>query len=299
MARVWRVPDQLNRRRWLRNLALFPTREYILDASRLTDSSMRDYVQTINRAKPRLLQGYVGGLDHLACFVERENMEVQSFQGVWTTSAPLSEIQRKRIGSVFGAPVYNQYGSCEILYMAAQCRARGALHRVHDVCHIEFLDEHEQPVPAEQVGEIAVTDLENHVFPLIRYRIGDMGRELPGVCACGVTLPLMDAVRGRISDNLSMPDGSTLSGEYLTTVFDDFPDSVQAFQIVQRADHSLLVRFVAVSDRSETNAALGAVCRELRHKTNGQVAVTVEEVEAIHHDRGKTRFVLSELANAT
>jgi hypothetical protein len=35
-----------------------------------------------------------------------------------------------------------------------------------------------------------------------------------------------------------------LSGDYLTTIFDAYPDAVQSFRVIQRKDDSILVEYV-------------------------------------------------------
>ena len=118
-----------------------------------------------------------------------------------------------------------------------------------------------RPCSLGQRGDITVTDLENYVFPLIRYRIGDRGCALSYQCSCGVNLPLMDSVKGRTTDNLPLPDGSVLSGEYLTTIFDDFPDAVHAFSVHQKKDFSIVVSYVPNNNRIDKNNTIDIMHR--------------------------------------
>ena len=54
---------------------------------------------------------------------------------------------------------------------------------------IEFVDEAGEYVSSGEQGEIVVTGFLNHVMPLIRYRIGDVGVPTDEKCACGRSWP--------------------------------------------------------------------------------------------------------------
>ena len=277
-------------------IAWYPTRKLRLDASRMTPRTVTVFLGKFNRLHPPLLQGYVGAIHHLALFIEENKVMVHSPRAIWVTASSLPAGQRQRIERVFRAPVYEEYGSAEIYWLAAQCRHRHGLHINSDGRYIEFADEQGAPVPSGTSGRILVTDLENFVFPIIRYENGDRGRTLAGQCPCGVRLPLMEEVKGRMTDMIILPGGGVISGAYLTTIFDDFPDAVKSFQIVQRADHSICLKYVPGLSSTILSYSLQKVRDELSRRTQGRVALTMEAVEEISHDRGKTRFVVSEVA---
>jgi phenylacetate-CoA ligase len=295
-AYAWRSarPSLLNR---AANAAMWwPTRRIRIDASSMSPADVDDFLRRFNRLRPELLQGYVGAVDHLAARVEAAGAPVWSPRAVWVTSSPVSAVQRARIERSFRAPVYDQYGCCEVFSLAAQCRERSRLHIYADYRHIEIVDDAWRPCPRGTTGQVLVTDLHNYAFPIIRYANGDRSRRVDGACACGMGLPLMDAVQGRVTDMIRLPDGTQLAGDYMTTIFDDFPEVVSAFQVRQMADHS--IRILAVPNPSCANASeiVDKVCEIVAEKTKHQVRVAPEFVATIPHDRGKWRFVISELA---
>ena len=244
MAWVYRDMGANFKKRLINAGLWWPSRRILLDASSLDIGQMRRFLGEFARLRPALLHGYVGAVDHLAQFMLDQKIQVPPPKAIWVTSAPLTPVQQRRIESAFGAPVYDQYGSCEVYWLAAQCPAKGPLHMFHDVRRIEFLDKDNRPCAEGELGNIAVTDLENQLFPLIRYLNGDMSSRMPGLCSCGVTLPLMDKVRGRTTDIVKLPGGRCISGDYLTTLFDDYPDAVRRFQVYQKADYSIEILVV-------------------------------------------------------
>jgi len=276
----------------------YPTRKIRIDASELSSKKIVGFLRKFNKVKPALLQGYVGAVAEVASFVQRECMCVHRPKAVWLTSAPITTVHRSLIEATFGAPVYDQYGCCEAPFIAAQCRERGGLHVNIESVLLEFVDEENRPVPDGEWGRTLVTKLDERVFPLIRYEVGDRGRWLKAKCPCGVALPMIDKVKGRTTDMVRLPSGKVISGEYLTTIFDRHPDEVEAFRVVQRADWSIDVEFVPSACKAD-GAVIAEVARVLECRISGEVPLRMKPVAAIPHDRGKLKFVISQVMSAS
>lgn len=282
------------RNKLLNKIMWFPTKRCFLDASYMTSNSIEKFLFEYDRNKPQLIIGYVGAVHALAMYVTKNNISIPPPKAVWTTSAPLPEFQRQYMQEVFKAPVYSQYGSCETYWMAAECAQQRGMHIFSDVRHLEFVNASGYKVADNNYGSIVVTDLENYACPIIRYKNGDRGRRKSSQCACGISLPLMDAVKGRETDSITMPNGDTISGEFLTTIFDDFPDVVRAFQIKQSRDFLLELLFVP-SESGFDISSVYIVRDRLLSMSNHQVNIKLTEVNEIAHDRGKTKFILSDI----
>jgi phenylacetate-CoA ligase len=106
----------------------------------------------------------------------------------------------------------------------------------------------------------------------------------------------MDSIKGRVTDLIRLPDGTVLSGDYLSTIFDEFPDAVCSFQVLQKADYSIIISVVPNASFEKLEDILMTVKTVLRHKTYGLVPVRFEKLDEIPTDRGKTRFVISEVS---
>lgn len=276
-------------------LVWWPTRRILLDASAMDEQSIERFIRGMIRVKPQLVHAYVGALDHVAGYMLERNIRVPVPKAVWATCSPLSAVQERRIHEAFGAPVFDHYGCCEVYWLSAECPAKEGLHMFHDVVRIEFLDGGGKPVPTGELGNIAITDLQNRFFPLIRYLNGDQGRKLSTPCSCGMTLPLMDKVKGRVSDVIRLPDGTIIAGEYLTTIFDGEPEAVHRFQVVQRKDYSIDVLVVPNTAYSRHQQVLETARDKLARKTGFAVPVRVAVVVSLPSQAGKLRFIRSEL----
>lgn len=103
-----------------------------------------------------------------------------------------------------GCKVFRHWGMMETgLGGAVECAPGSGMHiREADVL-LEIID----PVSGEllpdgEAGEIVTTMLFRWGMPLVRYRTGDMGRILPGICACGSPLRRLDSQVRRMAEGV-------------------------------------------------------------------------------------------------
>lgn len=288
-AYVWR-DTRTSKLAKFKNAALWwPTRHLKLNASFITDDAIADFLKKFNRLKPTLLQGYVGAVTQVAQYVIDHKLQMWSPKVVWTTSAPLRPSNRTLIERAFGTKVCDEYGSCECRWIASQCSECKGLHVNVEHVYIEFVDENNQPVPKGEYGRTLITNLEDEVFPLIRYENNDRGRWLTGPCACGRTLPCIDSVKGREVESFVLPSGKVINGEYLTTIFDSKPDVATNFRVTQHKDLSITVEYVPGTVEMPRCIEDG-----FKSAIGGEVAVEFRKVDSILADRGKLRYVVKE-----
>jgi phenylacetate-CoA ligase len=277
-------------------LKQWPVRRIYLDASTMDESNTALFIEKMNKVRPSLVTGYVGGIEYVADYILRNKIQIDSPRAVWTTASPVAPPQRKKIEQAFRCKVLDQYGCCEIYWLAAQCPSCADLHVHYTLRHLEFVDEKGDCISnTGDEGAVVATDLYNYVFPLIRYSNGDRGRWAKTACVCGCNLPLIKSVCGRISERVVTPGGLYLSGEYLTTLFDDFPYAVRQFQIQQFKDYSLILRVVRNSEYSGSDAEISTVLSALKEKCRHEMPIQIEYVNEIPHDRGKTRYIISDI----
>ena len=294
-ASVYRDVNTSFKAKVLHFLQWYPTRHLLLNATSFSQADMQKFLRDFQKQKPELLHGYVGAIDVLAQYMLDNGISVPAPRAIWVTSAPITPTQQQKIEAAFHAPVYDQYGCCEIYWLAAECPARHGLHMFYDIRRFEFLNDDWKPVPNGEFGNIVVTDLENYYFPLIRYVNGDRGRRLTAACDCGCNLPLMDKVKGRISETFILPSGIRLNGEFLTTIFDNHPNAVRQFQVHQRQDGSINIYVVPSLQASNVDEIYEEVRSNLANACNHEVPVTLCKVDAIPQRSGKLKFIISDI----
>lgn len=122
---------------------------------------------------------------------------------VWTGGETLTPGMRRFVQEAFGCPVVDSYGASEFLTLACECR-HGALHLNSDWAILEPVDERGEAVPPGTAGATTLlTNLANHVQPIIRYDLGDRVTVRAQTCPCGSHLPVIE-VNGRCDDTLHL-----------------------------------------------------------------------------------------------
>lgn len=271
----------------------WPTKQLYLDAALIDADSMRAFHRAIVRTRPALVEGYVGAVAEFSNFLVAEGLTIPTPTAVATSAAPLPPPTRRLIESALGAPVYDEYRGSETLWMAGECPQQDGLHIFSDARRIEVVDAEGRPLPAGEIGDIVVTDLTNRVFPIIRYRMGDRGSLIDGVCACGISLPRMAQPEGRTTDIVRLPSGKALNHRMMA-MFAAHPEAVRLFQVHQRADHSIAVR-VVTGDGQDAERHIEDAVEKLRRRVAGEVPVTIEYVDSLPYTGAKTKYVISDV----
>jgi phenylacetate-coenzyme A ligase PaaK-like adenylate-forming protein len=123
------------------------------------------------------------------------------------------------------------YGAVDTGLMGFQCgHCEGSVHHVLDEhVIIEVVDpDHYAPVPEGEAGLLLITVLDRMLMPILRYVIGDMGRWVPGTCACG-RLERRFELLGRGDDVLRIGIANVAHDE----VFAALADVASALQIAK------------------------------------------------------------------
>ena len=163
------------------------------------------FASEMKKKAPEYLMGYSSLVYEFAIFVENEGVNLTSLnlKMVKVTSESLYDYQREVIERVFGCPVVNEYGAAEAGVIAFECPMHG-MHVAVEGVLIEEIDMKNQ----QGVNEFLVTDLDNFYSPIIRYKLGDMGRLSAETCSCGRGLPLLENIVGRTGDIVYGVDGA-------------------------------------------------------------------------------------------
>ncbi len=136
------------------------------------------------------------------------------------TAGPLTASERAFISEFFNAPVSMEYGSMEAGVMAYM--------NSEDLGYKVFRDSH--IIHANGTPERAlciVTTLTRAYLPLIRYQIGDFISNVRE--SCGSVEGFSD-VSGRVSDEVTLPDGTSFHG-YAFMVCAEAVPSILAYQL--------------------------------------------------------------------
>jgi phenylacetate-CoA ligase len=273
-------------------------RQLVQNAFRMGESEMAEYLGEWDWFRPHTVLGYAHSLHDLALFAERTGTEPYSPVAVITSAGALTAEMKADIRRIFRAPVFDRYGSREFGNMAMSCERDRGLHTIPTTEFIEILSEDGTSALEGEVGEIIVTSLTARAMPMIRYRIGDMGRR-GEACPCDRPFPVIAQVIGRVTDSFVGVNRCRVHGEYFTHLLWAVP-AIRRFQVIQERIDSVTFRLVldqqARFDQGAEEArlteharkALGASCR-VSFEYPADIEVT---------STGKHRFTISHVSSS-
>jgi phenylacetate-CoA ligase len=208
-----------------------------------------------------------------------------------TASEFMSKSLREDLEALYGAEVFDNYGSNELGALGFECPKHTGIHLNSDCYVFEVLRDREPVSPGEQ-GDIVITGLHNEAMPLIRYEQGDqvlLGEE--GKCRCRSYLPRLQAIQGRQADGLVTAEGGRIPAgpvcDWLEKVL-----GIRDFQLIQKDHQRIILRLT-------TRFRTGTIEKEVSSYLKGLLGddLTVEIEEWTHSEMpAKYRPVTSEIA---
>lgn len=256
---------------------------FFLSAYEMSHENMARFAETLRRVKPRSIYGYSSALERFAVFV-RDSATSLNLPGdsvVISTSEPLYPSRREMLRDVFGIPVTDEYGACELGFIAFECPA-GTLHVLEQSTFVEVLDETGE-ARTEGVGEILVTSLCSYSVPLIRYRLGDVVRLSRSGCSCGRQGATLDAVEGRTWSLFRGLNGNTVYPDIIMRLVTTYAPGIARFQAIQDRLEHIDVRLEARHDILPEQRS--AICEGLAERLGAGTIVDVQIVDKIEPER--------------
>lgn len=256
----------------------------------LSRQNLQHYILELEKFQPVMLGGYPSALYLLALGYEKFGGKLK-LKAISCSSETLFPWQRAKIAGVFGAKVFNYYGSGETAANIAECEA-GELHLKLEHSAVEVLNERNEQCAPGETGRLVSTGFDNLAFPLIRYEIGDevtISKDQTAKCGRGGLL--LDQILGRAEDYVLTPEGRILGR--LDHLFKDCRNVVEA-QLYQARVEELVCRIVKTDDYSEADEQ--AIRAEARMRLGPALKIDFEYVARLPRTKGgKLRFVVSEI----
>lgn len=164
-------------------------------------------------------------------------------QEIWTGGETFSPPMRHFVQEAFACHVADSYGASEFLPIAAECQY-GHLHLNSDWVILESVDLQGRVMPADITGATTLlTNLANHLQPLIRYDIGDHVTLHSASCECGSPLPLIE-VQGRNDETLRLGKPGAQQVQILPLALSTILEheaGLYDFQLIQKGPCELLL----------------------------------------------------------
>lgn len=266
-----------------------------LSSYNISDESLAEYVKILSKRKPKLLISYSSPLMYLAEHCKKHDVRFPFLKSIISSSEQLFDFQKEFIEEVFGVKVYNRYGTREFGSIAQECSEQNGLHINMERVFIEILDDNDQPCKVGEKGQLVITDLDNKVMPLIRYKVGDFAAWAEdSECPCGRGLKRLKYIEGRSFDVIKTPNGQKISGTFWTLLLRFVSKEISEFQVLQHEIDSITIKIVhpkSLLSEEELDILYAKVGEK-----DKSLKVNLEFVDAIElTNSGKRKFIVCNL----
>jgi len=219
-------------------------------------------VDQLNEWDPAMISSYPSLLAMLADERRAGRLKVRP-KLLMSGGETLPPAEAHALARAFDCPVHDEYGASECMNIAWSCE-QGALHLNADWVILEPVDEQMRLVPPGTAStDVLITNLMNHVQPIIRYPLGDRVTLVRGDCECGCPLPRI-RVNGRHDDVIRLPGTHGKSVGILPLALETLVEEqpgIGSFQVVQTASDQLSIRI-----RTEASIDRATAWRSLEHR---------------------------------
>jgi phenylacetate-CoA ligase len=198
---------------------------------------------------------------------------VKNIKAIFTTSEQLLPQNRQLIEAAFNKPVFDMYGANDGGILTCECPMHSGYHINTLNCYVEtFTNEF-------GMSELLLSNLNSFGFPLVRYRVGDLGEVETGNCECGLNWPRVTELKGRTRDVIKLKDGTSIHGSLFNKVFYRY-EKIDGYKIVQNKDLTITLyihlkneeqfEFISSNLRHDFNEIIGSIELkvELMHEQN-------------------------------
>lgn len=268
-----------------------------LNAFRAREADLRRHHATL-LAHPEIdsMMAYVDAAVSLALFIEEKNLPRPRLRTLMACAGTVTPEWRAILERVYGAEVFDKYGSRECCDIACECPAHRGLHVNSPNAFLEIMDDAGEACPPRHAGRILVTMLNNPGFPMIRYAIGDIGQwEEPVPCPCGCAWPRLHSVEGRSDEMLLTEDGTLLSSVFVRHFVGVSLNRqvIREWQVEQTGRRSFTFRYTAAR-REGLEDNLARLRESFLLALGRTVSIEMVEVPGIPPSAsGKTRWIIN------
>jgi phenylacetate-CoA ligase len=258
-----------------------------MSAYHISDETIHEYVDIINKSKAPLIVAYASSAYILALFIQKHNLKLNHVTAIHTASEKLVNEWRIKIEEVLNIPVKEHYGMAEKSCLFHKCSESNLYHENLEYGVTEIDDD----------GSVIATGFINQLMPFIRYKPRDIVTENTGnkQCECGRGLPLtIEEVTGRVDDIIMTKDGRLLPPTNFYSMMDKIKN-VEMFQMTQHELDKIEVD-VVLSDSRKKDYIIEQIKKGFKERL-GECEIDLSIVDKITRSEttGKIRCIRTKL----
>ena len=238
------------------------------------------YLNKLEENKIKYIYGYASALYDFALTVKDRKMDFGFVKGLFTSSDMLYPRQRQFIEEVIGIKIIDIYGNPESGLLSYECSEHSGYHYGMLNSYVEITDERGNNLGVNKQGNVIVTSLNSHCFPLIRYDNGDIAALNEEKCGCGRGLIKLNNLGGRSRDYIILKNGRNIHGAFfnhLKSIYE--AEWLYRYQIIQKSRDELI--FQCLVNKSPSEKELAEIKREITIGTENLIKVETQVVDRL------------------
>jgi phenylacetate-CoA ligase len=271
---------------WSRRALDFFQNPHLLNAFRMDEKRLEEYVRLINESRIEHMMAYVDAACELVRFSRRRELPLRKLKSFMACAGTVNDDVRQLLTDGLAEHVHNKYGTRECTDMACEDDA-GRINIYSHHVYLEAVDEANRPVKPGTLGRLLVTLLGNHSFPLIRYEVGDMCVLAAGRSSSGSPWPQFDRIEGRVSDFVCDSSGNYVSPVYIRHLIGVVhnPEAIERYQLRQltRTDFELLLQLTLETGEDKADKITKSIERDLKAVLGAEASLQIRRVPEIEH----------------
>ncbi len=291
---LWGAPVELNKTDRIKRIRDGLLNQLLLNAFAMSPEKMAEYLDAIQKFKPKCIYGYASSVALLASYAKQngKTLSLPDLKVICTTGEPVYPEQRELISEVFRVPVANEYGSRDAGFIGHENSHQQML-LLSESNIMEVLDPDGNPVQPGELGEAVMTGLCSEAQPFIRYRTGDMVKLSVDTDKDGRGLHVIESVAGRSTDFLIHQNGSVVHALAAIYILRE-TSGVEQFKIIQHAINEFEI--LIVSNAFWDSVSLAIIEEKFRARFGDACQAHIQLVDQIPPEAsGKTRQVVSKV----
>ncbi len=262
--------------------SLFVSETFGIKSTNINIENLDNIHSLMKKQKISGIYGYSSNVFSLANLFKKRKIQLD-LKYVILIAEGIKDQQKKLISEVFNCPVFMDYGASECMRMGFECKTCNGYHMDIYNYFFEYLDDEDNPCKPGQEANIVITNLNNHIFPLIRYKIRDRCITPKNNCSCGLNFPIVPRITGRKSGSLTISKDKQIPLMNLHIAIDDFYDYIFQYKIIifQKKSY-ILIKLIPLKKIPQE------IIEKIREKmlvlVENSLEVNVEVVESIPFD---------------
>jgi phenylacetate-CoA ligase len=268
----------------------------ILSSFSMDDENLPFHVNRIKRLKPKFIVGYPSAITNLARFIKKKKIQFFSdVNAIIFSGETLFDWQRDLAEEVFQCKTHAFYNHVEQLVFAGTCNRSRYYHVYPQYGIVELIDKNGKPVTNEgAVGEIVATGFNSYIFPLIRYKTGDMAVFTTEKCGCGRNYTMFKNIEGRVQEFIVSKTKRVIPLTGVYGLVAKCSQNVKDCQFYQDTEGKIILNIV--KDENYSNSDEVTIKDSFQKKFREEIDLMIQYVNDIPRTTGgKSKFLIQKL----